>query len=150
MYYAQLTNKIVTSVTESSDVLTGDNLVEIDSFDTSLIGCKYTNGKFVRPKPVVDRAIPAGAFRLRFNFSERAAIEVASVINPAGTDAERTTQATVKTFYADLCSQRYINLDSAGVLRGCMLLESLGILEQGWKARIIDPDPTTDERAFGA
>jgi hypothetical protein len=101
--------------------------------------------------PVVQpeiRTLPAGAFRLRFNFTERTKVELASVIDPSSSAGDQQTQATVKTFYADLNSQRYINLDSESVLRGCNLLESLGILDTGWKARIIDPNPTAEELRF--
>lgn len=94
------------------------------------------------------RTLSAGAFRLRFNFSERTKIELASIINPAATPQQQQVQATVKTFYADLASQRLINLDSTGVMQGCTLLESLGILGEGWKARIIDANPTQEELSF--
>jgi hypothetical protein len=100
------------------------------------------------PVPVVNRTLPAGAFRLRFTFPERTGVELASVIDPTASAADQKTQATVKTFYADLTSQRYIDLDSDGVLRGCNLLASLGILESGWKARLIDADPTPEEHRF--
>jgi len=96
----------------------------------------------------VNRSIPAGAFRLRFTFAERTGVELASVINPTSSAQEQKTQATVKTFYADLTSQRQIYLDSPGVLQGCNLLASLGILQPGWKARIIDSDPRPEEMTF--
>jgi hypothetical protein len=100
------------------------------------------------PEPVVNRTLPAGAFRLRFTFAERTGVELASVIDPTASAADQKTQATVKTFYADLTSQRYIDLDSEGVMRGCTLLDSLGILEEGWKARLIDANPTPEELRF--
>jgi hypothetical protein len=149
MYYAQLNNQnIVVSITETSAEIDAPNMVLIDSFDTSILGCEYKNGQFVKPVPVVNRVLPAGAFRLRFNFTERTKVELASVIDPSSSAAEQQTQATVKTFYADLNSQRYINLDSESVLRGCNLLNTLGILDAGWKARIIDANPTAEELRF--
>jgi hypothetical protein len=108
----------------------------------------YREVKQPDPVPVVNRTLPAGAFRLRFNFNERTKVELASVINPSSSAEDQQTQATVKTFYADLNSQRYINLDSESVLRGCNLLDTLGILDTGWKARIIDPNPTAEELRF--
>jgi hypothetical protein len=108
----------------------------------------YREVKQPDPVPVVNRTLPAGAFRLRFNFTERTKVELASVIDPSSSAEDQQTQATVKTFYADLNSQRYINLDSESVLRGCNLLDSLGILDTGWKARIIDPNPTAEELRF--
>ena len=108
----------------------------------------YREVKQPDPVPVVNRTLPAGAFRLRFTFPERTGVELASVIDPTASASDQKTQATVKTFYADLTSQRYIDLDSDGVLRGCNLLASLGILESGWKARLIDADPTPEEHRF--
>lgn len=102
------------------------------------------------PPPVTPtvRTLPAGAFRLRFNFAERTRVELASIINPAAPAAQQQMQATVKTFYADLTSQRVIDLSSPGVLRGCQLLDGLGVLDADWRARIIDADPKPEELQF--
>jgi hypothetical protein len=150
MYYAQLNNQnFVVSITETFGENNAPNMVAIDDFDTSILGYEYKNGEFVKPAPpAVNRTLPAGAFRLRFNFNERTKVELASVIDPSSSAEDQQTQATVKTFYADLNSQRYINLDSESVLRGCNLLNTLGILDTGWKARIIDPNPTAEELRF--
>jgi hypothetical protein len=114
-------------------------------------GWSYDGQQFAPPKepePAAgSRKILAGAFRLRFNFKERVAIERACVIDPAASADVQQAQATVKTFYADLLSQRTLDLDSAGVARGCALLDSLHLLEADWHDRIIKPDATNQELA---
>jgi hypothetical protein len=156
-YYAQINDS---NIAIGTSCLSGEtdapNLVQITEAQyesAEVLGKKYDAAKkeWVKqpdPVPVVNRTLPAGAFRLRFNFNERTKVELASVIDPTASAADQKTQATVKTFYADLNSQRYINLDSESVLRGCNLLDTLGILDTGWKARIIDANPTAEELRF--
>jgi hypothetical protein len=139
------------------EILDADgNVINTIQADLAFMQAAYPEGNYREvaeptppPDPVI-RTLPAGAFRLRFTFTERAGVELASNIDPAASAETQKTQATVKTFYADMCSQRAIDLDSPGVMRGCALLDGLGILENGWKARIIDADPTPDELHFGS
>lgn len=47
-YYAQLTNGIVTAVTETSELLPySNNLIQIDGFYLDLLEMKYENGQFI-------------------------------------------------------------------------------------------------------
>lgn len=156
-YYAQINDAHIAICTSClSGEITAPNMVQITEAQytsAEVLGKKYDAAKKEwidqpAPTPVVNRVLAAGAFRLRFTFGERTKVEVASVIDPSSSAEDQQTQATVKTFYADLNSQRYINLDSESVLRGCNLLDSLGILDTGWKARIIDPNPTPEELRF--
>jgi hypothetical protein len=156
-FYAQINDaSIAVGVSQLSGPVDSPNMVQIteDQYESAeVLGKKYDAAKkeWVKqpdPVPVVNRTLPAGAFRLRFTFPERTGVELASVIDPTASAADQKTQATVKTFYADLNSQRYINLDSESVLRGCNLLDTLGILDTGWKARIIDANPTAEELRF--
>lgn len=48
MYYAQLTNGVVTAVTETSGIIDAPHMVEITSLDASLLGNTYANGVFTR------------------------------------------------------------------------------------------------------
>ena len=135
------------------EILDGETVINTIVATPEFMAQAYPEGNYrevkqPEPVPVVNRTLPAGAFRLRFNFTERTKVELASVIDPSSSAEDQQTQATVKTFYADLNSQRYINLDSESVLRGCNLLDSLGILDTGWKARIIDANPTPEELRF--
>jgi hypothetical protein len=75
MYYAQLTNGIVTSVTETSGELPESaNLIAISSYDTSLIGHTYDGTHFNPPIIVPTKLVPAIDFKLRFAAQERIAI----------------------------------------------------------------------------
>jgi hypothetical protein len=135
------------------EILNGETVINTIVATPEFMAQAYPEGNYREvkqpdPVPVVNRTLPAGAFRLRFNFTERTKVELASVIDPSSSAEDQQTQATVKTFYADLNSQRYINLDSESVLRGCNLLNTLGILDTGWKARIIDANPTPEELRF--
>lgn len=68
MYYAQLTNSVVTSVTQThSSLPESPNLVQIDSYDTSLLGHSYDGEAFHAPEPMPEpRHISVGAFYDRF------------------------------------------------------------------------------------
>lgn len=52
MYYAQITNGVVTAVTETSGAINAPHMIEIQGFDTSLLGNSYANGVFTPPPPV--------------------------------------------------------------------------------------------------
>lgn len=48
MYYAQIdSNGIVYAMTQSSGIITQDNMIQIESLDDNLLGKKYENGAFV-------------------------------------------------------------------------------------------------------
>jgi hypothetical protein len=54
MYYAQLTNGIVTSVTETAEKLPeSPDLIMIDSYDVSLLGSTYDGLNFHPPMTVI-------------------------------------------------------------------------------------------------
>jgi hypothetical protein len=75
MFYAQLTNGIVTSVTETAGELPeAANLIAIDSYDVSLIGHTYDGNHFNPPIIVPTKLVPAIDFKLRFTAPERVAI----------------------------------------------------------------------------
>lgn len=138
------------------EILDGQTVINTIEADPSFLIAAYPDGNYREvteqepPPPVAPtvRTLPAGAFRLRFNFAERTRVELASIINPAAPAAQQQMQAAVKTFYADLTSQRVIDLSSPGVLRGCQLLDGLGVLDADWRARIIDADPKPEELQF--
>jgi hypothetical protein len=48
MYYAQINaNGIVYAITQTSGIVVLSSMIQIESFDESLIGKKYENGQFV-------------------------------------------------------------------------------------------------------
>lgn len=52
MYYAQITNGVVTAVTETAAPIDAANMISIDSLDVSLLGQSYAAGVFTPPPPV--------------------------------------------------------------------------------------------------
>ena len=85
MYYAQLNNGVVVGITETSGILQSPDVVQIESFDTSIIGYTYENGVFVPPVPVepTDPAwkwyIDIGPFFDRFGTAKMAVLTSADV-----------------------------------------------------------------------
>ncbi len=67
MFIAQLTNGVVTSVTQTNGIQTDANHIEVASFDVSLIGCTYANGVFTpAPAPATPQHATKRAFQERF------------------------------------------------------------------------------------
>lgn len=47
MYYAQITNGIVTAVTQTSGPVVAADMIEIPTLDVALLGKAYVNGEFI-------------------------------------------------------------------------------------------------------
>lgn len=54
MYYAQITNGVVTAVTETAAPIDAANMIAVDSLDASLLGQSYADGVFTPPAPTAD------------------------------------------------------------------------------------------------
>lgn len=84
-YYAQLNGGVVVAITETSGPITAPDVVQIASFDASLIGHRYVNGEFVPPAPVVPTEpewgwyIDIGPFFDRFGVAKMAVLTSADV-----------------------------------------------------------------------
>jgi hypothetical protein len=50
-YYAQITDGVVVSVTESHSPIVSPDMVEISSLDVTFLGQTYANGVFTPPAP---------------------------------------------------------------------------------------------------
>ena len=72
-YYAQITNGIVTAVTETSGAIVAANMVAIGSLDISLIGHRYDGSVFTAParSPLLSQQ----AFWRRWTRAEREAFQ---------------------------------------------------------------------------
>lgn len=51
MYYAQITNGVVSAITETHGAVNAPDMLAIASFDTSLLGSSYADGVFTPPPP---------------------------------------------------------------------------------------------------
>ena len=72
MYYAQITNGIVTAVSELAGEINAANMVQIDGLDPSLLGKAYEAGEFVDVvQPVVadpcEWLVDTGPWKDRFD-----------------------------------------------------------------------------------
>jgi hypothetical protein len=74
MFYAQITNGIVTGITETTDtLLESTDLVEIGFYNTDLLNQVYDGTHFYSPA-ITSNPVPAIDFKLRFTAQERIAI----------------------------------------------------------------------------
>jgi hypothetical protein len=74
MFYAQLTNGIVTAITETADtLLESTDLVEIGFYNTDLLNQMYDGTHFYSPA-ITSKPVPAIDFKLSFTAPERVAI----------------------------------------------------------------------------
>ena len=106
MYYAKITNGIVTAVSELAGEINAANMVQIDGLDPSLLGKAYEAGEFVDVvQPVVadpcEWLIDVGPFFDRFGAAKLAVLTSAD--------------ATVKAILQDIQVRKWIDLKRADV-----------------------------------
>ena len=106
MYYAQITNGIVTAVSELAGEINAANMVQIDGLDPALLGKAYEAGEFVDVvQPVVadpcEWLIDIGPFFDRFGAAKLAVLTSAD--------------ATVKAILQDIQVRKWIDLKRADV-----------------------------------
>lgn len=159
-YYAQLSPADrVECLSQLSAEIDAAHMIEIDqaTYDAqAIVGGQYNREtkKFTPPKP--PEPLPEGrdihpvALYERFTFGERVGITRAGQINAADPQDKQMLAATANRFERDLAVyQRLINLDSEGLAKGLALLDSLKVLEPGWRERIVKAPVTAAERDYG-
>lgn len=109
MYYAQITNGIVTTVSELSGEVNAPNLIPIDGLDTSKLGKAYAAGEFTDAVPpvVVDpclHLLDIGPFYDRFSTAKMPVLT--------------SPDATVKAIIADCNVRKWIDLQNPDVANG--------------------------------
>lgn len=100
----------------------------------------------VQSVPSIPRHITKLAFRQRFTNSERIAIEIAALDNPAGTQQEREKSAAIRSYMKDVDVAKFIDLDRSDLQAGVNFLESIGLLAAGRANEIITNAITNEER----
>lgn len=88
MYYAQLKDGVVTAVTETSGVIESQDMIEIEGFETNLLGKRYdeVTGEFIYVPPAPIRVLRKGDYLQRFTATERIAIRNYAKIDDAAAD----------------------------------------------------------------
>src|SRR5690606_15424389 len=99
------------------------------------------------PEPAAtDTRITKLAFRNRFTQAEKAALELASVDDPTGTEQQRMQSAALRAYLKDVEAAAFINLAGPAVDSGVRDLEAMGLLEAGRADEIITAPIQPDER----
>ena len=106
MYYAQITNGVVTAVSELAGEINAPDMIPIGGLDPALLGKAYEAGEFVDvvPPVVVDPCewlIDIGPFFDRFGAAKLAVLT--------------STDATVKAILQDIQVRKWIDLKRADV-----------------------------------
>ena len=114
MYYAQLTNDVVTAVTETSEVINDPNLIEIQGLDSSLLGSTYANGVFtppVTPPDPCEWLIDIGPFYDRFDDAKMQVLT--------------STDAGVKAIISDASIRKWIDLERTDLVTSLAYIGSV-------------------------
>ena len=135
MYYAQITNGIVTAITETHSAIDLPDMVELQSMDVSLLGQSYAEGVFTPPDPVTDPCewlIDLGPFYDRFGTAKMAVLTCAD--------------AGVKAIIADLNIRKWVDLQRADVATGLAYVGSkVASVDATLQAAILTTPVITDE-----
>lgn len=156
--YAQLDdNGRTVALTQAAGPLDGPGLVELASYDDSVLGQCYDRAASMAagyavfvPAPVVAptelRQMSVLAFRRRFTPAERAAIEWAAVDRSDQTEAQRMQAAAVRASLADQAAATFIDMDDADTAQGVLGLEAAGLIAAGRAAEIMNAPVQPGER----
>ena len=113
-------------------------------FDVTRLGeYRYEDGALVlAPATRVTRL----AFRNRFTQSEKVALELAALDDPAATMAQRQQAAAIRVHLADVAVSTFIDLAAQATRAGVQALEAGGLLTEGRALEILDAPVQPNER----
>ena len=86
------------------------------------------------------------AFRNRFTQSEKVALELAALDDPAATMAQRQQAAAIRVHLADVAVSTFIDLAAQDTRAGVQALEAGGLLTEGRALEILDAPVQPNER----
>lgn len=113
-------------------------LVSSDKVDMSSWNAERRQFKAEYEEAVASTKITRLSFRNRFTLSEKAAMEFASLDNPAAPTLERQKAATLRAYMADVASSTFIDLSRPDTRAGVQQLELMGLLGAGRALQILD------------
>lgn len=149
MYYAQITNGVVTAVTQTAGPIDAPDMIAISGM-LDIAGHSYdpATGEFTPPAaPAEARHITPLAFRRRFTKAERAAVEWAAVDKPDRPEAERQMAAALRADLKDQEQAKFIDLDDPDLIEGVATLEAYGLIAEGRATEILSAPVQVGERA---
>jgi len=100
-------------------------------------GSGFAGDEFTAPA-ASPRHITVLAFRNRFTQSEKIAIEIAALDNPAAAMPQRAQSAALRANQLDVQAANYIDLDRTDTRAGVQVLEAATILAAGRALEILD------------
>jgi hypothetical protein len=101
------------------------------------------------PSQQPPRLVSKFAFRSRFTQAEKAAIELASLDNPAADMQQRVLAASLRASQNDMAVATFVDLNHPATRQGVQALEQYGLLAPGRAAEILDAEVTESERWNG-
>ena len=113
-------------------------------FDVTRLGeYRYEDGALVLAP---DTRVTRLAFRNRFTQSEKVALELAALDDPAATMAQRQQAAAIRVHLADVAASTFIDLAAQDTRAGVQALEAGGLLTEGRALEILDAPVQPNER----
>lgn len=112
-------------------------------FDVTRLGeYRYEDGALALASMTVTRL----AFRNRFTQSEKVALELAALDDPAATMAQRQQAAAIRVLLADVAVSTFIDLAAQDTRAGVLALKAGGLLTEGRVLEILDAPVQPHER----
>lgn len=148
-FYAQLSDGIAQFVIQAAGELTGENLLRLQSYDTTVLGKRWTGTHWEsipQPEAPQPRHITKRAWRARFTKAERVAIEWASVDRADATLQERQMAAALRSDLKDQEQAVYIDLDDPDVADGLQQLVAFGLIAPHRPGEILSAPIQDSER----
>ena len=93
-----------------------------------------------------DTRVTRLAFRNRFTQSEKVALELAALDDPAATMAQRQQAAAIRVLLADVAVSTFIDLAAQDTRAGVLALKAGGLLTEGRVLEILDAPVQPHER----
>lgn len=130
MYYAQINqDRIAYAVTEAAGQIDAPDMIALESFDTSVIGKRYTEQGGWESVPVPEPSATVWtvlAFRSRFTEAEKRDIYSA-----------RANSIDIQIWLDDLAAAEDVRSDDPRMIAGVQGLEAAGLLAPGRAAEIM-------------
>lgn len=128
MYYAQITDGVVSAETETHGAINLPDMIRRESLYPSVLGYSYANGVFTPPIiPAPSKILSKVAYLKRFTQAERIAIRSAAKVSPQVNDYIEMLNAA-----ADV-----VHLEDPITAEGLQALETAGLLAAGRAAEIL-------------
>jgi len=85
------------------------------------------------------------AFLDRFTDDEAVAIDLASIDNPTGTEAERIGQASIRRYMNKINAATFVDVSREDTIAGVNVLETMGLIGVGRADEILSTEITSEE-----